>query len=263
MKASRLSRSRRNLEEPAVDRRSRTAVASVPEEVPTVEGIPPDDSVRMYLREIGRVQLLSPEEEVELAKQLERATILSKLLAVWSYGLEMLGREPKFPEIVRAIENFSDAELKNEIGVIDHVIKRLAYLRRRRGRTHLQHVHEEVQSYLQHCLDDIKTKQMLLLRDYAAPDEEGRRVGKVELQTARWQSRATRRAVPHRSSEASTQAHGARPVHPQRLGSNSGRRPAARKRRRLPRATRKPSADTTRPASSSSPRRNWAVGCAC
>ncbi|MBN1458179.1 MAG: hypothetical protein JXA57_01495, partial [Armatimonadetes bacterium] len=39
--------------------RSRTAVAYATEEVPSVEGIPPDDSVRMYLREIGRVQLLT------------------------------------------------------------------------------------------------------------------------------------------------------------------------------------------------------------
>jgi RNA polymerase primary sigma factor len=177
-------------EEPAVDhRRSRTAVASVPEEVPTVEGIPPDDSVRMYLREIGRVQLLSSEEEVELAKQLERATILSKLQAVWAYGLEVLGREPKFLEIVRGIESFSDPDLKNEIGVIDHVIKRLATRGVDESELTVERVHEEVQSYLQHCLDDLKTKQMLLLRDYAAPDEEGRRVGKAELQRALVESR--------------------------------------------------------------------------
>ncbi len=176
-------------EEPAVERRSRTAVAAAPEEVPTVEGIPPDDSVRMYLREIGRVQLLSPEEEVELAKQLERATILSKLQAVWSHGIDVLGREPKFPEIVRAIESFSDPELKNEIGIIDHVMKRLTVRGIEENSLTPEHMHEEIQSYLQHCLDDIKTKQMLLLRDYAAPDEEGRRVGKAELQRALADSR--------------------------------------------------------------------------
>jgi RNA polymerase primary sigma factor len=168
---------------------SRTAVALAPEELPAVEGIPPDDSVRMYLREIGRVQLLTPREEVELAKQLERATILTKLQAVWEYGIDALDREPKFPEVVRAIENFSDADLKTEIGIIDHVIKRLLS----RGMTEddllPERVHEEVQSYLQHCLEDLKTKQMLLLRDYAAPEEEGRRVGKAELQRALNESR--------------------------------------------------------------------------
>jgi RNA polymerase primary sigma factor len=177
-------------EEPAVvDRRARTAVAAVPEEIPTVEGIPPDDSVRMYLREIGRVQLLTSEEEVELAKQLERATILSKLLAVWQYATEMLGHEPKLREIVRAIESFSDAQLKNEIGVLDHVIKRLLSRGVEERSLTPERVHAEVQSYLQHCLNDLKTKQMLLLRDYAAPEEEGRRVGKAELQRALTESR--------------------------------------------------------------------------
>jgi RNA polymerase primary sigma factor len=177
-------------EEPAaVGRRARTAVAAAPEELPTVEGIPPDDSVRMYLREIGRVQLLTSEEEVELAKQLERATILSKLQGVWQYGADMLGREPKSPEILSAIENFSDTELKNEIGILDLVIKRLLSRGVEECELTPQRVHEEVQSHLRHCLDDLKTKQMLLLRDYAAPDEDGQRVGKAELQRALTESR--------------------------------------------------------------------------
>jgi len=164
--------------------RSRTAVAYASEEVPSVEGIPPDDSVRMYLREIGRVQLLTPEEEVELAKQLERATILSKLQLVWEYSMDVLGREPKFPDVVRAIEQFSDEDLKEEIDLIDRVIKRLLARDVEEVQLSPEIVHQEVQSYLQHLLEDLKTKQMLLLRDYAAPDEEERRVGKQELQAA-------------------------------------------------------------------------------
>ena len=174
----------------AAERRSaRTAVAYAPEEVPTVEGIPPDDSVRMYLREIGRVQLLTSEEEVELAKQLERATILSKLQAVWEYGMNILDREPRFPDVVRAIESFSDADLNSEIDIIDHVLKRLLTRAVSESEFTPKRVHAEVQSYLQHCLEDLKTKQMLLLRDYAAPEEEGRRVGKAELQRALAESR--------------------------------------------------------------------------
>jgi RNA polymerase primary sigma factor len=178
-------------EAPAGERRTstRTAVAYAPEEIPAVEGIPPDDSVRMYLREIGRVQLLTPEEEVELAKQLERATILSKLQTVWEYSMDVLDREPRFQDIVRAIESFSDEDLKNEIGIIDHIIKRLMSRGMTEDELTPERVHKEVQSYLQHCLEDLKTKQMLLLRDYAAPDEDGRRIGKGELHRALSESR--------------------------------------------------------------------------
>jgi RNA polymerase primary sigma factor len=175
----------------ATERRmgTRTAVAHPGEEVPAVEGIPPDDSVRMYLREIGRVQLLTPEEEVGLAKQLERATILSKLQAVWEYSMNVLEREPRLGDVTRAIESFNDQGLNAEIEVIDHVIKRLLGRGAEIEEFTPEHVHEEVQAYLRHCLDDLKTKQMLLLRDYAAPEEEGTRVGKAELQNALGESR--------------------------------------------------------------------------
>ncbi len=168
---------------------SRTAVAHPEEEIAAVEGIPPDDSVRMYLREIGRVQLLTPEEEVELAKRLERATILSKLQAVWDYSMNVLGREPRFADVTQAIESISEPRLRQEIDVIDHVIKRLLS----RGETieelSPERVHQEVQAYLRHYLDELKTKRMLLLRDYAAPEEEDNRIGKAELQRALAESR--------------------------------------------------------------------------
>ena len=176
---------------PAPGRRSaaRTAVAHPAEELPPVEGIPPDDSVRMYLREIGRVQLLTPYEEVELAKQLERATILSKLQGVWEYSMNLLDREPRLPDISRAIESSSDGDLKQDVEVIDHVIKRHLSRGARMEELTPEQVHADVHAYLRHCLEDLKARQMLLLRDYAAPAEEGSRVGKGELQRALNESR--------------------------------------------------------------------------
>ena len=163
--------------------RARTLVAVPDEEIPPVEGIPPDDSVRMYLREIGRVQLLTPEEEVELAKRLERHTILSKLQAVWGYSVNVLGREPRFADIESAIGKLSDGQLQQEVEVIDLVLKRL----HARGETdHVRptRVRAEAQAYLKQRLEEIKTKQMLLLRDYSAPEDEASRIGKTELRRA-------------------------------------------------------------------------------
>ncbi len=40
------------------------------------EGVSLDDPVRMYLKEIGRVELLTPEQEVELAKRVEQVEVL-------------------------------------------------------------------------------------------------------------------------------------------------------------------------------------------
>ncbi len=52
-----------------------------------------------------------------------------------------------------------------------------------------QRIHEEVQTFLQNRLDELRTKRLLLLRDYAAPEEEGSRIGKIELQRALAESR--------------------------------------------------------------------------
>jgi RNA polymerase primary sigma factor len=144
----------------------------------------------MYLREIGRVQLLTPEEEVELAKRLERSTILSKLQAIWDHSMNVLNREPRLSDVSEAIESVSIADLRAEIELIDLVIKRLLA----RGGTTMdqltsQRVHDEVQTFLQHRLDELKTKRLILLRDYAAPEEEGSRIGKAELQRALAESR--------------------------------------------------------------------------
>ena len=95
------------------------------DEVASTEGIPPDDSVRMYLREIGRVALLSPKEEIEYAKQLEKSNLLMKLQRVWDYCTETLGFEPAIDETERAVERSGDKPLREVMDILDDAIKRL------------------------------------------------------------------------------------------------------------------------------------------
>ena len=94
------------------------------EEAVTTEGIPPDDSVRMYLREIGRVPLLTPKEEIDYAKLLEKLNLLMKLQHVWNYATEKLGYEPKIAEIENAVERSSNSELHDVMDILDDMVKR-------------------------------------------------------------------------------------------------------------------------------------------
>jgi len=95
------------------------------EELSSTEGIPPDDSVRMYLREIGRVPLLTPKEEIEYAKQLEKSNLLMKLQRVWDYSTQTLGFEPNVAQTEGAVERSGDKALREEMDVLDDAIKRL------------------------------------------------------------------------------------------------------------------------------------------
>jgi RNA polymerase primary sigma factor len=97
------------------------------EDLSTVEGIPIDDSVRMWLREIGKTPLLSTEEEIELARRIENAAqdpeaaeqakmILTEanLRLVVSIAKKYSGRGMSFPDLIqegnigliRAVEKF-------------------------------------------------------------------------------------------------------------------------------------------------------------
>ncbi|KOA21222.1 RNA polymerase sigma factor SigA [Clostridium homopropionicum DSM 5847] len=72
------------------------------------EGISIDDPVRMYLKEIGKVPLLSPEEEIELAKKIENGDMSSKkklaeanLRLVVSIAKRYVGRGMLFLDLIQ------------------------------------------------------------------------------------------------------------------------------------------------------------------
>ncbi|BER92195.1 RNA polymerase sigma factor RpoD [Atrimonas thermophila] len=86
-----------------------------------IKGIGVDDPVKMYLKEIGQVPLLTPEEEVELAKRIEQGDIEAKkklieanLRLVVSIAKRYVGRGLLFLDLIqegnlgliRAVEKF-------------------------------------------------------------------------------------------------------------------------------------------------------------
>jgi RNA polymerase primary sigma factor len=177
---------------PERPRSRRRGGASAEEELPTVEGIPPDDSVRMWLREIGRVQLLSPREEVELAKRIERAALLGKLQRVWDYSVGAIGHAPGLEEIKQAITSASDQGLREEVDLLEEAIKRLLGMGRAEAAIRPEEVHQELNRFLRHKLSDLATKQMVLLRDYAAPADDRVPLDKEELHRALGECRKRR-----------------------------------------------------------------------
>jgi RNA polymerase primary sigma factor len=99
-------------EAPEIEPIDGATVESQPEEVEvdlTVpEGVGIDDPVRMYLKEIGRVPLLTPEEEVDLAKRMEdgdeeakRRLAESNLRLVVSIAKRYVGRGMLFLDLIQ------------------------------------------------------------------------------------------------------------------------------------------------------------------
>jgi RNA polymerase primary sigma factor len=91
------------------------------EEIAAMEGVPVEDSVRMWLREIGKTPLLSLEDEIELAKEIEKGNpaakddlIRANLRLVVSIAKRYTGRGMSFPDLIqegnigliRAVEKF-------------------------------------------------------------------------------------------------------------------------------------------------------------
>ncbi len=72
------------------------------------------DLVRTYLREIGRVPLLTHEQEILYGKQVQRSTALQAVKeSLW----EQLGREPTFDEWLEATDLSESEELTKAIAV--------------------------------------------------------------------------------------------------------------------------------------------------
>ena len=92
------------LPEPAV-------IAETPEEeidISVPEGISIDDPVRMYLKEIGKVPLISADEEIELAKRMEEGDVEAKkrlseanLRLVVSIAKRYVGRGMLFLDLIQ------------------------------------------------------------------------------------------------------------------------------------------------------------------
>lgn len=91
------------------------------QEIAQLEGIPLDDSVRMWLREIGKTPLLTPEEEQHLARlvaqgdeEAKRKLTLANLRLVVSIAKRYSGRGMAFSDLIqegnlgliRAVEKF-------------------------------------------------------------------------------------------------------------------------------------------------------------
>ncbi|MCS6829720.1 MAG: RNA polymerase sigma factor RpoD [Armatimonadota bacterium] len=91
------------------------------QEIAQLEGIPLDDSVRMWLREIGKTPLLTPEEEQRLARlvaqgdeEAKRKLTLANLRLVVSIAKRYSGRGMAFSDLIqegnlgliRAVEKF-------------------------------------------------------------------------------------------------------------------------------------------------------------
>jgi len=90
-------------------------------EMGSMEGLPIDDSVRMWLREIGKTPLLTLDAEIDLAKRIEKGDQRSKdtltranLRLVVSIAKRYSGRGMAFPDLIqegnigliRAVEKF-------------------------------------------------------------------------------------------------------------------------------------------------------------
>ena len=117
-------------------------------EVPAVESVAIDDPVKVYLKEIGRVPLLSPEEEIDLAIRISEGDESAKkrlseanLRLVVSIAKRYLGRGMQFLDLIqegnlvliKAVEN-SDYTKGYKIFHLRHLVDSPSHHQSDRGR---------------------------------------------------------------------------------------------------------------------------------
>jgi len=167
-------RGRRTASAARAHERAAAALESPDAQVTAGEGVQPDDSVRMYLREIGRVPLLTPKQEVEYAKRLERSSLLSRLQRVWEYCQDILERGVRLRDIEKAIERAGDTDLRDRLDLVEDAFKRILGA----GRAELEltptAVYNEVTSLIEHRIEDLVAKQDALRRELVQAEEEHR-----------------------------------------------------------------------------------------
>jgi len=157
------------------------------EELVTTEGIPPDDSVRMYLREIGRVPLLTPKEEIEYAKQLEKSNLLMKLQRVWNYGTDILGFEPGIDQTENAVERSGDRDLRDEMDVLDDAIKRLSP-EQDVSAMPVPEMTDYYTQYLAQRAGDAALRRAMLSRDNLTPEQTARQKKEYEAREKQYRA---------------------------------------------------------------------------
>ena len=85
------------------------------------DGVSVEDPVRMYLKEIGKVPLLSAEEEIELAKKMEAGAVAEEKISLLKTRMEESEDDAEKDEIKAEIK-----ELQKEVDWGDDAKKRLA-----------------------------------------------------------------------------------------------------------------------------------------
>ena len=85
------------------------------------DGVSVEDPVRMYLKEIGKVPLLSAEEEIELAKKMEAGSVAEEKISLLKNRMEESEDDVEKDEIKAEIK-----ELQKEVDWGDDAKKRLA-----------------------------------------------------------------------------------------------------------------------------------------